>query len=222
VVGRVVPDRRSRTGRDVRPPPDSGVRADERTLVPARHARAYRRGDHGRVVDEHGGPLANRVLSIEEIATSKEGTTTYESRYFRRPRTDEDGGFDIRGFEPGRRYRLRLNERRALEGGTNLEAGATGLQLVAVEGTAFEGTLVDENGGPIAGAVIEATEGSRTADRATTDAAGRFRLVGFTHDASLRLTLQVRGRKPQVIEGVAITDSPKRFELGPKPETTKR
>ena len=158
----------------------------------------------GTIVDEGGAPVASRPLEVELIHADDPSRRDRPLR-LGRLETDARGAFAIRGIEPGV-YRVELPGFHRVVGGERVSAGTSALRLVAIAGATIEGVVVDRAGGPIESALVTAYRPGRHSraaiTRATTGAAGRFRLEGLDPDAPIDVGASAPGRESGSVNGV--------------------
>jgi protocatechuate 3,4-dioxygenase beta subunit len=114
---------------------------------------------------------------------------------------DAAGKFTVTGLAPGT-YRPSVAgwggaaQAWVLASKTTVTAGTTNLRLVAVKGLSIVGVVVDEDGKPLAGAWIHASDpkDENSSHGAQTKADGAFEIVGLEKGRaySLRATMQTR------------------------------
>jgi RNA polymerase sigma factor (sigma-70 family) len=153
----------------------------------------------GTLVDTAGNPVANTELVA---VPSSDG-----NRYGPSGQTDAAGRFEIRGLQAGK-HRLCAPQWFAnpywITGGDDVAAGATGVQLTAVEGGRISGVVVDEAGAPLVGAQVDAEgAGGRSGSWAQSREGGVFTLAGLAPGELHDVRASVRGRVPAAQREVA-------------------
>ncbi len=149
----------------------------------------------GRVLDEHGNPLAGVYVSAQ--GTHQDGDALPVGHVH--VRSGDDGGFELAGLPEGeyllRAYPLETPSSAAGEPWlpATVERVATGSQAVRIElprGASIRGRVLDAHGTPLAGYVVAGAKSGATGEFAQTDAQGRFSL-SVPRDSTW--TLEVRG-----------------------------
>jgi len=106
----------------------------------------------GRAVDEAGEPVAAarvRVRQAEDrprVWSSGDELSGVE--------TGVDGGFVLRGVNPGRTYELRVEAEGLVAGEVTAAAGDTDLEVVLATASGVVGRVLDPYGGPLSGARV--------------------------------------------------------------------
>lgn len=160
----------------------------------------------GRLVNAAGAPMA-ALLRAEPLDNAPDpwiGTT--EARAV----ADAAGAFLFDGLRPGS-YRIvqivdqtRYGGTRPLRGGLDVASGSTDVRLTAGGVTTISGTVVDEDGRPLAGARVSAAPvGGGPGCGARTDAGGAFVLSEVSDVVRYSLRALAKDRVPSFANDVA-------------------
>ncbi|MHC4165007.1 MAG: carboxypeptidase regulatory-like domain-containing protein, partial [Planctomycetota bacterium] len=157
----------------------------------------------GVLVDEGGAPVSGVWLATGVRTTC----------------TNETGQFVLRGLPPAD-YRIHLpppNPKglRLLDGEEEYRAGTRDLRLVALAGTEVRGTVVDERGRPIAGAIVQAVGPDGSRRRALTKGDGSFAITGV-HAKTVRVNVTAEGYAASSVEDVLAGSGAVRVALARK------
>jgi RNA polymerase sigma-70 factor (ECF subfamily) len=160
----------------------------------------------GRLMDSAGAPVGAALLRADELQTSDPWTRAETPSVF----TEPSGAFAFEGVPAGR-YRIvhvvdanALGGIRPLRGGEDVASGAADVRLVAGGVTTISGTVVDEDGRPVASASVTATPvGGGPRCGARTDATGAFTIANTSELVRYSLRARVNDRPPVFAADVA-------------------
>ncbi|MCY3971158.1 MAG: carboxypeptidase regulatory-like domain-containing protein, partial [Acidobacteria bacterium] len=200
------------------PPFESGRAIEPVQLVLQRGRRVV-----GTVVDDQGGVVAAAHVALLWPLDESEFRSSFDAPATATT-TDGNGAFAFPATAPGR-YEMRITHSEYAEsppsdievtaGGSDLDLGEFSLAA----GQRIHGIVTGTDGQPVAGAAIRARARYQTGNSAeresTTDADGRFRLVGLSSDFA-DLAVRAAGYPLLVRPGVrANSEAPVRIELVP-------
>ena len=178
----------------------------------------------GVVVDEDDAPVAEVDLQLFERRTRR---FTRGGAY--RAQTDEEGRFVFSAVSKGFPYWVRFAKEGYASGQEELgvlESSQDGLRWVLLRGLRGYGQVVDEDDRPVVGAEVrlqtqeEQTSwrsrrdfGGNREKKATTDAEGRFELLGL-HPGPIELRASAEGLAPTEVPGIELVEGEESVDLG--------
>ena len=161
----------------------------------------------GRLVDASGAPVRAALLRADELQTADPWTRSSDTPAVY---TEATGAFAFERVPPGRYRIVQVIEAntfggvRPLRGGEDVASGATDVRLVAGADATITGTVVDEEGRPVADAAVTATPvGGGPRCGATTDAKGAFTIANASDLVRYSLVTSVEDRPPAFAKDVA-------------------
>ena len=183
-----------RSGASFRPMTRRGIAAGTRDLEIVLEAGL---SISGTLVDDLGKPVQNAALTARAAESPGARRVGQQANAM----TDPSGAFSIGGLEPGA-YRIEMQawgpggSDKILADPGEVQAGATGLRLVAAKGDSITGVVVDESGRGVPGARVYAhtRTGGSTSRNAQTQDDGTFVIGGTRRDAVYTVQATAQGR----------------------------
>lgn len=155
----------------------------------------------GRLVDSSGEAIANAHINVVRTSPAAASAGLLHAAGGMACRSGNDGSFESLGSLGAGEYRLHVSERVVQEPKTLTLEGGEEVRVVDIvvakrdEGAALAGIVVDDQGQPIRGVDVSATDLSTGS---TTDRDGRFRLLRSKQGKAdrVRVTLLGAGHEP--------------------------
>jgi 5-hydroxyisourate hydrolase-like protein (transthyretin family) len=154
----------------------------------------------GQVVAEDGSPIRGAVVAARQPKDVNEERLHGQRAPEPSAVTGDDGGFVLRGLEPGS-YELSLSHpahaRRSVRGVEVVAPGPSRIpRIVLVRPAPVGGQVSDTSGHPVPGAEVTGRSGEDAEDKTLTDGGGRFSLGGIAPGAAVTIVVRAPGYSP--------------------------